>query len=143
MRSRVFARWETTVIRWLKFNFVGALGIGVQLAALSLLTAAGVWYLGATSDRFVKQGYRPDRTIEERFKLAADTPVCSCYEAGRDGFSLHRALEEKLGWHDQVIDSSSIEVTRKTKMKNSASAPKYAVSATPVESRYISAFLAM
>ena len=36
-----------------------------------LKVSAGVWYLGATSDRFVKQGYRPDRTIEERFKLAA------------------------------------------------------------------------
>ncbi len=33
--------------------------------------AAGVWYLGATSDRFVREGYRPDRNMEERFKLAA------------------------------------------------------------------------
>jgi xylose isomerase len=33
--------------------------------------AAGVWFLGATSDRFVKAGYRDDRTMEERFKLAA------------------------------------------------------------------------
>ena len=36
-----------------------------------LKVSAGVWYLGATSDRFVKEGYRPDRTMEERFKLAA------------------------------------------------------------------------
>ena len=41
--------WKTLGRRWLKFNFVGALGIGVQLAALSLLTAAGVWYLAATA----------------------------------------------------------------------------------------------
>lgn len=41
--------WKTLGRRWLKFNFVGALGIGVQLAALSLLTSAGVGYLGATA----------------------------------------------------------------------------------------------
>ncbi len=27
-----------------------------------------------------------------RFDLPADTPVLSCYEAGRDGFWIHRAL---------------------------------------------------
>ena len=36
--------------------------------------STGIWFLGATSDRFVKQGYRDDRTIEERFKLAATIP---------------------------------------------------------------------
>ena len=36
-----------------------------------LKISAGIWFLGATSDRFVKQGYRPDKTIAERFKLAA------------------------------------------------------------------------
>ncbi len=29
--------WEETVIRWLKFNFVGAVGIVVQLVALKIL----------------------------------------------------------------------------------------------------------
>ncbi len=41
--------WKTLGRRWLKFHFVGALGIGVQLAALSLLAGAGVWYLAATA----------------------------------------------------------------------------------------------
>ncbi len=36
-----------------------------------LKVSVGVWYLGATADRFVRQGYRPDKTIEERFRLAA------------------------------------------------------------------------
>jgi len=36
-----------------------------------LKVSVGVWYLGATSDRFVKEGYGPDRTMEEHFKLAA------------------------------------------------------------------------
>lgn len=36
-----------------------------------LKISCGIWFLGATGDRFVQQGYRPDKTIEERFKLAA------------------------------------------------------------------------
>jgi putative flippase GtrA len=36
-------------LRWLTFNFVGALGIGVQLAALAALTALGLGYLAATA----------------------------------------------------------------------------------------------
>jgi len=40
--------WKTLGRRWLTFNFVGALGIGVQLAALAALTALGLGYLAAT-----------------------------------------------------------------------------------------------
>lgn len=46
-----------------------------------------------------------------RFKLAADVRVVSCYEAGRDGFWIHRALE-MLGVENKVVDSASIEVNR-------------------------------
>lgn len=50
MRSRLFAEWEATVIRWLKFNFVGAVGIVVQLIALTLLKSGlGLHYLVATA----------------------------------------------------------------------------------------------
>jgi transposase len=38
--------------------------------------------------------------------------VHSCYEAGRDGFWLHRFLESQ-GVHNIVVDSSSIEVKRR------------------------------
>lgn len=41
--------WKTLGRRWLKFHFVGALGIGVQLAALAVLTRLGLWYLAATA----------------------------------------------------------------------------------------------
>src|SRR5437588_2199398 len=47
-----------------------------------------------------------------RFGLAADAVVHSCYEAGRDGFWLHRFLESQ-GIVNQVVDSSSIEVKRR------------------------------
>jgi putative flippase GtrA len=41
--------WRTLGRRWLKFNFVGALGIGVQLAVLAALTELGFGYLAATA----------------------------------------------------------------------------------------------
>lgn len=49
-----------------------------------------------------------------RFGLPPDAPVCTCYEAGRDGFWLHRALTS-LGIHNVVVDASSIEVNRRQK----------------------------
>jgi transposase len=44
--------------------------------------------------------------------LAANARVVSCYEAGRDGFWLHRFLVSQ-GAESLVVDSSSIEVNRK------------------------------
>jgi transposase len=55
------------------------------------------------------------RTIEAmkgRLGLAPDARVASCYEAGRDGFWLHRFLEVQ-GVENLVVDSSSIEVSRR------------------------------
>jgi transposase len=49
-----------------------------------------------------------------RFKLPADTRVASCYEAGRDGFWIHRALE-MLGVKNHVVDSAAIEVNRRAR----------------------------
>ena len=53
---------------------------------------------------------------KERFGLPADAPVRTCYEAGRDGFWLHRFLESH-GIDNQVVDSSSIEVKRQGRRK--------------------------
>jgi len=38
--------------------------------------------------------------------LPEDVPVVSCYEAGRDGFWLHRQLTE-LGIDNQIVDAAS------------------------------------
>ena len=38
---------------------------------MDIKVAVGIWFMGATSDRFVKQGYREDNTIEERFRMIA------------------------------------------------------------------------
>ena len=49
-----------------------------------------------------------------RFGVAAETVVRSCYEAGRDGFWLHRWLGAH-GIENVVVDSSSIEVNRRAR----------------------------
>jgi len=51
---------------------------------------------------------------KERFRLPADAPVCTCFEAGRDGFWLHRALTS-MGIVNVVVDSGAIEVNRRRK----------------------------
>lgn len=47
-----------------------------------------------------------------RLGLDPDALVVTCYEAGRDGFWLHRELE-RAGIQNVVVDSSSIEVDRR------------------------------
>lgn len=50
----------------------------------------------------------------QRFGLPPTAPVISCYEAGRDGFWIHRALTQ-LGVANRVVDSASIEVNRRAR----------------------------
>ena len=50
----------------------------------------------------------------QRLGVPAQTPVISCYEAGRDGFWIHRALAQ-LGVRNRVVDSASIEVNRRAR----------------------------
>jgi transposase len=52
------------------------------------------------------------RKAKEKFDLSSEAKVVSCYEAGRDGFWLHRYLVT-LGVENQVVDSSSIETNRR------------------------------
>jgi len=58
-----------------------------------------------------------ERALEhgrQRFGLPAAARVVSCYEAGRDGFWVHRALTQ-LGIVNRVVDSASIEVNRRAR----------------------------
>lgn len=93
---------------------------------LSLELSAAKWKMGFT----VGLGQQPRvRTIDardfgalqreigaakKRFRLPPEVKVVSCYEAGRDGFWLHRALAE-MGIENRVVDSASIEVKRRRK----------------------------
>jgi transposase len=55
---------------------------------------------------------------KRRLKLPADCRVVSCYEAGRDGFWLHRWLVAH-GVENVVVDSASIEVNRRQRRAKS------------------------
>jgi len=66
--------------------------------------------LGALTEEIAK--------ARQKFKMADDMPIYSCYEAGRDGFWIHRYLES-VGIHNLVVDSSSIEVNRRHRQAKS------------------------
>lgn len=66
--------------------------------------ASGDW---RTLERVVAEGRR-------RLGLPADGVTVSCYEAGRDGFWIHRALVAR-GWRNRVVDSASLEVNRRAR----------------------------
>jgi transposase len=53
-----------------------------------------------------------------RFGLAPDAPVVSCYEAGRDGFWLHRALTTR-GLTSHIVDSASSTENRRARRAKS------------------------
>jgi len=52
------------------------------------------------------------QTAKEKLHVAADAPVYSCYEAGRDGFWFHRFLTVH-GVTNLVVDAGSMRVQRK------------------------------
>ena len=49
------------------------------------------------------------------FGLSEPVEVVSCYEAGRDGFWVHRFLERRLGIVNLVIDAASMKVERRAR----------------------------
>src|SRR5262249_51752164 len=55
---------------------------------------------------------------KQRFVLPEYAPVISGYEAGRDGFWLHRFLVHE-GVQNLVVDSASIEVNRRQRRAKS------------------------
>ena len=58
------------------------------------------------------------KQAQERFGLPQDAKVISGYEAGRDGFWLHRFLIHE-GARNLVVDSASIEVNRRKRRAKS------------------------
>jgi transposase len=88
------------------------------------------WKLGFTTGHGQKPRERSiaarnqTRVLQEvaqakrRFGLPETAPVFSCYEAGREGFWLHRFLEAQ-GIPNHVVDSSSIEVNRRKRRAKS------------------------
>lgn len=56
------------------------------------------------------------RLAKAKFRLPDDAPVQTCYEAGRDGHWIHRALLA-VGIDNFVIESSCLEVDRRQKQR--------------------------
>jgi len=52
------------------------------------------------------------KLAKQKFKMGEDARMVSCYEAGRDGFWIHRYLESQ-GIENLVVDSASLEVNRR------------------------------
>jgi transposase len=68
--------------------------------------AVGAGDTTAVADCIVKAG--------KRLRTGAQAQVHGCYEAGRDGWWLHRWLSE-LGVDNIVVDAASIEVNRRAR----------------------------
>lgn len=66
------------------------------------------------SARDIKSLQKEIQMAKKRFHLPETIAVISCYEAGRDGFWIHRCLTS-LGIMNLVVDSSSIEVNRRAR----------------------------
>jgi transposase len=101
---------------------------GEQVLFVAFELSSKKWKLGMTKGRGIKQRNRSVdagdfAVVEEaigrakkRFGLDKDVLVVSCYEAGRDGFWIHRRLE-RMGIKNVVIDPASVDVKRKKKNK--------------------------
>jgi transposase len=95
--GRLYLAMELSEAEW-KLAFTIGLGQAPRLRNIPARNLAGL-------KREVEQA-------RERFGLPAEAEVLSCYEAGRDGFWLHRYLAS-IGVQNVVVDSASIEVNRR------------------------------
>ena len=89
-----------------------ALELGNREWKLGFTVAGGKLRLRSMPARSMARLQAEIREAKEKFGLAADARARSCYEAGRDGFWLHRWLTEQ-GVESQVVDPASIEVNRR------------------------------
>jgi transposase len=56
------------------------------------------------------------RLAKQKYQVGAETRVLSCYEAGLDGFWIHRYLTS-IGVENVVVDPASVEVNRRAKQR--------------------------
>src|ERR1043165_613576 len=86
------------------------------------------WKLGFSDGRCVRARIRPVearnfqalsaeiKEAKRHFGFAESVAVVSCYEAGREGFWIHRALTERV-IDNTIVDSASIDVQRRKRAK--------------------------
>src|SRR5262249_53891232 len=104
--------------------------IGATTLYLAFELGSNGWKLGFTTELGATPRVRtmPARDLarltreiadaKQWFSVQAASAVRSCYEAGRDGFWLHRYLTAS-GIENVVVDSSSIEVNRRLRRAKS------------------------
>src|SRR4029434_390696 len=79
---------------------------GKQMRArIRTIVARDIQALGAEIEQAKKQ-----------YGLSAGARTVSCYEAGREGFWVHRALREK-GIENVIVDAASIDIKRRKRAK--------------------------
>jgi len=93
---------------------------------VALELSKDTWKLGLTTSRIQKARIRDVKardlagflievqSTKKRLGLPEDAPVKSCYEAGRDGFWIHRFLKAN-GISNVIVDPASIEVDRRSR----------------------------
>ncbi len=94
--------------------------VGILYMAFEL--SQSTWKLALSNGRKIRTVTIDGRDLDQlqkaidgsksRFAIVGEVQICSCYEAGRDGFWLHRYLVSS-GIDNVVVDSSSIEVDRR------------------------------
>jgi transposase len=98
--------------------------IGEKVLYMALELSGSRWKLGFSDGGPVRETTIEARNLLElheqigkakgRLGMASSVRVLSCYEAGRDGFWLHRHLMA-CNTENLVVDSSSIEVNRRAR----------------------------
>ena len=86
------------------------LAFSTRLADKPLLRSIKAGDLGALSKTI--------ESVRKRLGLKPSIRIVSCYEAGREGFWLHRCLLS-MGIQNRIVDSASIEVNRRKRRAKS------------------------
>lgn len=92
LSPKLYLAFELSQTEW-KLGFTIGFGQDPRLRTMKTRDLAGLQY--------------EIKETKMRFRLPPETEVLSCYEAGRDGFWLHRCLEAN-GVSNLVVDSASI-----------------------------------
>jgi transposase len=89
-----------------------ALELGNREWKAAFTVVGGKLRLRTVAARNLKQLRTEIAVAKQKLGVPEEAAVRSCYEAGRDGFWLHRWLEQE-GVGNQVVDPASIEVDRR------------------------------
>lgn len=97
--ATLYVAFELSAKQW-KLAMTSGFGVAPWLRTIASGDLGGL-------ERAISQG-------KARLDLPGSAAVVSCYEAGRDGFWIHRAVTA-LGIANRVVDSASIDVNRRAR----------------------------